>query len=58
VEAVQIRFESVCLPSYFLQPGVDPATRKTVMVLAGFDGSGEELPLSSPSVSLRPSTNL
>jgi dienelactone hydrolase len=44
VEVLQIRFESVWLPGYFLQPaGVDARPRKTVIVLTGFDGTGEEL---------------
>ena len=44
VEVLQIPFESVWLPGYLLQPaGVDARPLKTVMVLTGFDGTGEEL---------------
>jgi dienelactone hydrolase len=44
VEVLQIPFERVWLPGYFLQPaGADARPRKTVMVLTGFDGTSEEL---------------
>jgi pimeloyl-ACP methyl ester carboxylesterase len=43
-EVLQIPFEQVWLPSYFLQPtSTDIRPRKTVIVLTGFDGTGEEL---------------
>jgi hypothetical protein len=44
VEVLQIPFEGVWLPGYFLQPaGADARARKTVVLLTGFDGTGEEL---------------
>jgi Prolyl oligopeptidase family len=44
VEVLQIPFERVWLPGYFMQPtGADARRRKTVIVLTGFDGTGEEL---------------
>jgi pimeloyl-ACP methyl ester carboxylesterase len=43
-EVLQIAFEGVWLPGYFMQPtGVEARPRKTVIVLTGFDGTGEEL---------------
>ena len=43
-EVLQIPFEHVWLPGYFLQPASTEARpRKTVIVLTGFDGTGEEL---------------
>jgi pimeloyl-ACP methyl ester carboxylesterase len=43
-EVLQIPFEHVWLPGYFLQPAsTDTRPRKTVIVLTGFDGTGEEL---------------
>jgi pimeloyl-ACP methyl ester carboxylesterase len=44
VEVLQIPFEQVWLPAYFMQPvSADARPRKTVIVLTGFDGTGEEL---------------
>src|SRR3954451_2562370 len=43
-EVLQIPFERVWLPGYFLgPPGADAQPRKTVILLTGFDGTGEEL---------------
>jgi len=43
-EVLQIPFENVWLPGYFVQPtSTDIRPRKTVIVLTGFDGTGEEL---------------
>ena len=43
-EVLQIPFEGVWLPGYFMQPaGAEARPRKTVIVLTGFDGTGEEL---------------
>src|SRR3954451_25248134 len=43
-EVLQIPFERVWLPGYFLRPpGADAQPRKTVILLTGFDGTGEEL---------------
>src|SRR4051812_37301742 len=43
-KVLQIPFERVWLPGYFLRPpGADAQPRKTVILLTGFDGTGEEL---------------
>jgi pimeloyl-ACP methyl ester carboxylesterase len=43
-EVLQIPFEHVWLPGYFMQPAsTERWPRKTVIVLTGFDGTGEEL---------------
>jgi pimeloyl-ACP methyl ester carboxylesterase len=43
-DVVQIPFERVWLPGYFMQPASgDTRPRKTVIVLTGFDGTAEEL---------------
>src|SRR3712207_6140350 len=43
-EVLQIPFEGVWLPGYFMRPaGAEARPRKTVVVLTGFDGTGEEL---------------
>src|SRR3712207_6586971 len=43
-EVLQIPFERVWLPGYFMQPtGAEARPHKTVIVLTGFDGTGEEL---------------
>src|SRR5829696_5647823 len=43
-EVLQIPFEQVSLPAYFMQPSTTEARpRKTIIVLTGFDGTGEEL---------------
>ena len=43
-EVLQIPFEHMWLPGYFLQPAATEARpRKTVIALTGFDGTGEEL---------------
>lgn len=43
VEAVEIPFEGVMLPGYFMTPVTGAADGRTVLVLTGFDGTGEEL---------------
>jgi pimeloyl-ACP methyl ester carboxylesterase len=43
-EVLQIPFEHVWLPAYFIRPASTEArSSKTVIVLTGFDGTGEEL---------------
>jgi hypothetical protein len=43
-EVLQIPFEQVSLPGYFMQPSTTEARPlKTIIVLTGFDGTGEEL---------------
>jgi pimeloyl-ACP methyl ester carboxylesterase len=43
-EVLQIPFEQRWLPGYFMQPAsTEVRPRKTVIVLTGFDGTGEEL---------------
>jgi hypothetical protein len=43
-EVLQIPFEHVWLPGYFMQPAsTEPWPRRTVILLTGFDGTAEEL---------------
>src|SRR3954451_17547059 len=43
-EVLQVPFERVWLPGYFMQPAAGAAQpRKTIIVLTGFDGTAEEL---------------
>jgi dienelactone hydrolase len=43
-EVLRIPFERIWLPGYFMQPiGAEARPRKTVILLTGFDGTGEEL---------------
>ena len=43
-EVLQIPFEHVWLPGYFMRPApLDARPRKTIIVLTGFDGTAEEL---------------
>jgi pimeloyl-ACP methyl ester carboxylesterase len=43
VEPVEIPFEGLMLPGYFMTPAVGAADGRTLLVLTGFDGTGEEL---------------
>ncbi|MEZ5786965.1 MAG: alpha/beta hydrolase [Xanthobacteraceae bacterium] len=43
VEAVEIPFEGLMLPGYLMTPPGGGADGRTVLVLTGFDGTGEEL---------------
>src|SRR5829696_7185646 len=58
-EVLQIPFEQVWLPSYFLQPpSTDIRPRKTVIVLTGFDGTGEELYFQTGNAALERGWNV
>lgn len=43
VEPVEIPFEGLALPGYFMQRADAPARAPTLLLLTGFDGTGEEL---------------
>jgi pimeloyl-ACP methyl ester carboxylesterase len=43
VEVVEIPFEGKALPGYFMSPAGGAQGGRTVLVLTGFDGTGEEL---------------
>jgi hypothetical protein len=43
IEPINIPFEGVDLPGYFMRPAGGATDGKTVVVLTGFDGTGEEL---------------
>lgn len=43
VEPVEMPFEGIKLPGYFMTPAGGAANGRTVLVLTGFDGTGEEL---------------
>ncbi len=43
IEAVMIPFEAGPLPGYFMTPTAGAAHGRTVLILTGFDGTGEEL---------------
>lgn len=43
VEAVEVPFEGVSLPGYFMRRADAAAKTRTLLLLTGFDGTGEEL---------------
>jgi hypothetical protein len=43
IEAVQVPFEGYALPGYFMTPAAGAERGKTIIILTGFDGTGEEL---------------
>jgi pimeloyl-ACP methyl ester carboxylesterase len=43
IEAVEIPFEGKMLPGYFMVPAAGAENGRTLLVLTGFDGTGEEL---------------
>jgi pimeloyl-ACP methyl ester carboxylesterase len=43
VEVVEIPFEGKALPGYFMTPAASAQNGRTVLILTGFDGTGEEL---------------
>jgi hypothetical protein len=58
-EVLQIPFERVSLPGYFMQPAsTEVRPRKTVIVLTGFDGTGEELYFQSGQAALERGWNV
>lgn len=42
-EVITIPYQNTTLPGYFMRPDESKAPRKTVILLTGFDGTGEEL---------------
>jgi pimeloyl-ACP methyl ester carboxylesterase len=43
IEVVEIPFEGHMLPGYFMTPAAGAENGRTVLILTGFDGTGEEL---------------
>src|SRR5215217_2328955 len=58
-EVLQIPFEQVWLPGYFMQPSTTEARPlKTIIVLTGFDGTGEELYFQTGQAALERGRNV
>jgi alpha-beta hydrolase superfamily lysophospholipase len=56
---LQIPFEDVWLPGYFMQPtSTESQPRNTVLVLTGFDGTGEELSFQTGQAALERGWNV
>jgi hypothetical protein len=43
IEPVEIAFEGIMLPGYFMRPAAASGRTRTLLLLTGFDGTGEEL---------------
>ena len=52
IEAVQVSFEGKSLPGYFMAPASGADRGKTIVILTGFDGSGEELYFQAAAAAL------
>jgi pimeloyl-ACP methyl ester carboxylesterase len=58
-QVLQIPFERVWLPAYFMQPSAEATQpRKTVIVLTGFDGTAEELYFQTGAAALERGWNV
>jgi len=58
-EVLQIPFEHVWLPGYFMRPAPpDAQPRKTIIVLTGFDGTAEELYFQTGAAALERGWNV
>jgi pimeloyl-ACP methyl ester carboxylesterase len=58
-EVLQIPFERVWLPGYFMQPSANEGSpRKTVVILTGFDGTAEELYFQTGTAALERGWNV
>jgi len=58
-EVLQIPFEHVWLPGYFMRPAPpDARPRKTIIVLTGFDGTAEELYFQTGAAALERGWNV
>ena len=42
-ETIEIQFEDMKLPGYFIKPDNDSEKRPTILIMSGFDGTAEEL---------------
>ncbi len=42
-EVIEIQFEDIELPGYFISPNTDAEKRPTILIMSGFDGTAEEL---------------
>lgn len=52
VETVEIPFEGKSLPGYFMTPAAGAERGRTILILTGFDGTGEELYVQSARAAL------
>lgn len=52
IEVVAIPFEDTTLPGYFLKPDGSKTANKTILIMTGFDGSGEELYFQSAAAAV------
>ncbi len=52
IVAVDIPFEGYELPGYFMQPASGSADGRTIIIMTGFDGTGEELYFQSAAAAL------
>ena len=58
VEVVEIPFEDKALPGYFMSPAAGTKDGRTVLILTGFDGTGEELYFQSARAALERGFNV
>lgn len=52
IDPVDIPFEGIDLPGYFMQPAAGAGAGRTIVIMTGFDGTGEELYFQSASDAL------
>ena len=52
IEPVEIPFEGKALPGYFMAPAGGAERGKTILILTGFDGTGEELYFQTAAAAL------
>jgi alpha-beta hydrolase superfamily lysophospholipase len=52
IEAVQVPLEGKPLPGYFMRPAAGAERGKTIVILTGFDGTGEELYFEAAAAAL------
>ncbi len=58
IEVVEVPFEGKALPGYFMTPAKGAENGRTVLILTGFDGTGEELYFQSARAGLERGFNV
>jgi pimeloyl-ACP methyl ester carboxylesterase len=58
VEAIEVPFEGYKLPGYFMAPAGGAVRGRTIVVLTGFDGTGEELYFEAAAAGLERGYNV
>lgn len=53
IETVEVPFEGKALPGYFMIPAATAERGKTIVILTGFDGTGEELYFQAAAAALQ-----